>query len=115
MQIEGHLPRHYLPSIVRLCGKLEMLDRLLPKLKATGHRVSEFYWYICRFVQSPTFCVGSIGFFSNKPHNVFFSNKSHIGLSFCKLKSLFPSFGDLLVDQVYSHAGSTLFYNDKIA
>ncbi|EMS62916.1 Transcription activator BRG1 [Triticum urartu] len=42
MQIEGHLPRHYLPSIVRLCGKLEMLDRLLPKLKATGHRVLLF-------------------------------------------------------------------------
>ncbi|KAF7094773.1 hypothetical protein CFC21_097055 [Triticum aestivum] len=41
-EIEGHLPRHYLPSIVRLCGKLEMLDRLLPKLKATGHRVLLF-------------------------------------------------------------------------
>ncbi|KAF8650583.1 hypothetical protein HU200_063960 [Digitaria exilis] len=36
---EGYLPKHFLPSIVRLCGKLEMLDRLLPKLKATGHRV----------------------------------------------------------------------------
>jgi hypothetical protein len=33
------LPKHFLPNIVRLCGKLEMLDRLLPKLKATGHRV----------------------------------------------------------------------------
>jgi hypothetical protein len=33
------LPEHFLPNIVRLCGKLEMLDRLLPKLKATGHRV----------------------------------------------------------------------------
>ncbi|XP_051203890.1 uncharacterized protein [Lolium perenne] len=41
-EIEGYLPRHYLPSIVRLCGKLEMLDRLLPKLKATGHRVLLF-------------------------------------------------------------------------
>ncbi|KAG8076253.1 hypothetical protein GUJ93_ZPchr0006g42814 [Zizania palustris] len=41
-EIEGYLPRHYLPSIVRLCGKLEMLDRLLPKLKATGHRVLFF-------------------------------------------------------------------------
>uniref|UniRef100_A0A0E0LA35 Chromatin structure-remodeling complex protein SYD n=1 Tax=Oryza punctata TaxID=4537 RepID=A0A0E0LA35_ORYPU len=42
VKIEGYLPRHYLPSIVRLCGKLEMLDRLLPKLKATGHRVLLF-------------------------------------------------------------------------
>ncbi|KAL0419602.1 UNVERIFIED_CONTAM: Chromatin structure-remodeling complex protein SYD [Sesamum radiatum] len=33
------IPKHYLPNIVRLCGKLEMLDRLLPKLKATDHRV----------------------------------------------------------------------------
>ncbi|XP_006655973.2 chromatin structure-remodeling complex protein SYD isoform X1 [Oryza brachyantha] len=41
-ELEGYLPRHYLPSIVRLCGKLEMLDRLLPKLKATGHRVLLF-------------------------------------------------------------------------
>uniref|UniRef100_A0A0D3GEZ7 Chromatin structure-remodeling complex protein SYD n=1 Tax=Oryza barthii TaxID=65489 RepID=A0A0D3GEZ7_9ORYZ len=41
-EIEGYLPRHYLPSILRLCGKLEMLDRLLPKLKATGHRVLLF-------------------------------------------------------------------------
>uniref|UniRef100_A0A0D9WNZ5 Chromatin structure-remodeling complex protein SYD n=1 Tax=Leersia perrieri TaxID=77586 RepID=A0A0D9WNZ5_9ORYZ len=42
VKLEGYLPRHYLPSIVRLCGKLEMLDRLLPKLKATGHRVLLF-------------------------------------------------------------------------
>ncbi|KAF8723657.1 hypothetical protein HU200_021617 [Digitaria exilis] len=41
-EIEGYLPKHFLPSIVRLCGKLEMLDRLLPKLKATGHRVLLF-------------------------------------------------------------------------
>uniref|UniRef100_A0A804PWX0 Chromatin structure-remodeling complex protein SYD n=1 Tax=Zea mays TaxID=4577 RepID=A0A804PWX0_MAIZE len=41
-EIEGYLPKHYLPSILRLCGKLEMLDRLLPKLKATGHRVLLF-------------------------------------------------------------------------
>ncbi|KAK8455244.1 hypothetical protein SEVIR_4G112300v4 [Setaria viridis] len=41
-EIEGYLPKHYLPNIVRLCGKLEMLDRLLPKLKATGHRVLLF-------------------------------------------------------------------------
>ncbi|KAG2605134.1 hypothetical protein PVAP13_4NG113800 [Panicum virgatum] len=41
-EIEGYLPKHYLPSIVRLCGKLEMFDRLLPKLKATDHRVLLF-------------------------------------------------------------------------
>ncbi|KAL6631335.1 hypothetical protein ACP70R_028185 [Stipagrostis hirtigluma subsp. patula] len=41
-EIEGYLPKHFLPNIVRLCGKLEMLDRLLPKLKATGHRVLLF-------------------------------------------------------------------------
>lgn len=33
------IPKHFLPNVVRLCGKLEMLDRLLPKLKATDHRV----------------------------------------------------------------------------
>ncbi|CAN6478154.1 unnamed protein product [Victoria cruziana] len=38
-EIDSLLPKHFLPPIVRLCGKLEMLDRLLPKLKATGHRV----------------------------------------------------------------------------
>uniref|UniRef100_A0A7N0UEE4 Chromatin structure-remodeling complex protein SYD n=1 Tax=Kalanchoe fedtschenkoi TaxID=63787 RepID=A0A7N0UEE4_KALFE len=41
-EIEDYVPKHYLPSIVRLCGKLEMLDRLLPKLQATGHRVLFF-------------------------------------------------------------------------
>ncbi|KAL6861338.1 hypothetical protein ACP4OV_017038 [Aristida adscensionis] len=41
-EIEGYLPKHFLPNIVRLCGKLEMLDRLLPKLKATDHRVLLF-------------------------------------------------------------------------
>lgn len=40
--VDGLLPAHYLPSLVRLCGKLEMLDRLLPKLKATDHRVLFF-------------------------------------------------------------------------
>ncbi|XP_031493485.1 chromatin structure-remodeling complex protein SYD [Nymphaea colorata] len=38
-EIDSLLPKHFLPPLVRLCGKLEMLDRLLPKLKATGHRV----------------------------------------------------------------------------
>ncbi|PKA57845.1 Chromatin structure-remodeling complex protein SYD [Apostasia shenzhenica] len=42
VKIDALLPRHYLPPIVRLCGKLEMLDRLLPKLKATDHRVLFF-------------------------------------------------------------------------
>ncbi|CAK9146729.1 unnamed protein product [Ilex paraguariensis] len=41
-EVHGLIPKHYLPNIVRLCGKLEMLDRLLPKLKATDHRVLLF-------------------------------------------------------------------------
>ncbi|XP_073009948.1 uncharacterized protein [Typha latifolia] len=41
-EVDSLLPKHYLPTLVRLCGKLEMLDRLLPKLKATGHRVLLF-------------------------------------------------------------------------
>ncbi|CAI9106540.1 OLC1v1005724C1 [Oldenlandia corymbosa var. corymbosa] len=41
-EVHDFIPQHYLPNIVRLCGKLEMLDRLLPKLKATDHRVLLF-------------------------------------------------------------------------
>ncbi|XP_010247117.1 PREDICTED: chromatin structure-remodeling complex protein SYD isoform X2 [Nelumbo nucifera] len=41
-EVDSFIPKHYLPPIVRLCGKLEMLDRLLPKLKATDHRVLFF-------------------------------------------------------------------------
>ncbi|KAK9288088.1 hypothetical protein L1049_016535 [Liquidambar formosana] len=41
-EVDNMMPKHYLPSVVRLCGKLEMLDRLLPKLKATDHRVLFF-------------------------------------------------------------------------
>ncbi|XP_065631375.1 chromatin structure-remodeling complex protein SYD [Quercus suber] len=41
-EVENWIPKHYLPPIIRLCGKLEMLDRLLPKLKATDHRVLFF-------------------------------------------------------------------------
>ncbi|XP_068662670.1 chromatin structure-remodeling complex protein SYD-like isoform X2 [Aristolochia californica] len=41
-EVDTLIPKHYLPPIVRLCGKLEMLDRLLPKLKATDHRVLFF-------------------------------------------------------------------------
>ncbi|XP_078434053.1 uncharacterized protein LOC144705318 [Wolffia australiana] len=41
-EVEALLPKHYLPPLVRLCGKIEMVDRLLPKLKATGHRVLFF-------------------------------------------------------------------------
>ncbi|XP_020550492.1 chromatin structure-remodeling complex protein SYD [Sesamum indicum] len=41
-EVHELIPKHYLPNIVRLCGKLEMLDRLLPKLKATDHRVLLF-------------------------------------------------------------------------
>ncbi|KAA8549729.1 hypothetical protein F0562_001253 [Nyssa sinensis] len=41
-EVHSWIPTHYLPNIVRLCGKLEMLDRLLPKLKATDHRILFF-------------------------------------------------------------------------
>ncbi|XVF28426.1 hypothetical protein REPUB_Repub15cG0028400 [Reevesia pubescens] len=41
-EVDSLIPQHYLPSIIRLCGKLEMLDRLLPKSKATDHRVLFF-------------------------------------------------------------------------
>lgn len=36
---ETALPRHCLPPEVRLCAKLELLDRLLVKLRAGGHKV----------------------------------------------------------------------------
>jgi len=36
--VEAALHRHPLPSEVRLCAKLEVLDRILLKLKASGHR-----------------------------------------------------------------------------
>ncbi|XP_043720018.1 chromatin structure-remodeling complex protein SYD-like isoform X3 [Telopea speciosissima] len=41
-EVDTLIPKHYLPPLIRLCGKLEMLDRLLPKLKATDHRVLFF-------------------------------------------------------------------------
>uniref|UniRef100_A0A5B6YW35 Chromatin structure-remodeling complex protein SYD n=1 Tax=Davidia involucrata TaxID=16924 RepID=A0A5B6YW35_DAVIN len=41
-EVHNWIPMHYLPNVVRLCGKLEMLDRLLPKLKATDHRILFF-------------------------------------------------------------------------
>ncbi|KAB2009684.1 hypothetical protein ES319_D10G184500v1 [Gossypium barbadense] len=41
-EVDNLIPQHYLPPIIRLCGKLEMLDRILPKLKATDHRVLFF-------------------------------------------------------------------------
>ncbi|XP_004508316.1 uncharacterized protein [Cicer arietinum] len=41
-EVDNYIPKHYLPPIIRLCGKLEMLDRLLPKLKETDHRVLFF-------------------------------------------------------------------------
>ncbi|MED6205469.1 hypothetical protein PIB30_018071 [Stylosanthes scabra] len=41
-EVDHFIPKHYLPPIIRLCGKLETLDRLLPKLKATDHRVLFF-------------------------------------------------------------------------
>jgi superfamily II DNA or RNA helicase len=36
--VEAALPRHPLPPEVRLCAKLEVLDRILLKLKVSGHR-----------------------------------------------------------------------------
>jgi len=39
LQVDHYIPKHYLPPIISLCGKLEMLDRVLPKLKATDHPV----------------------------------------------------------------------------
>lgn len=36
---EELLPAHEAPPEVRLCGKLEVLDRILPKLHATRHKV----------------------------------------------------------------------------
>lgn len=39
---EDACPPHPAPAIVRHCGKLEALDRVLPKLQATGHRVLLF-------------------------------------------------------------------------
>ncbi|CAM6103240.1 unnamed protein product [Calypogeia fissa] len=41
-EVESMMPEHFLPPIVRLCGKLEMLDRILPKLKAANHRILLF-------------------------------------------------------------------------
>lgn len=40
--VESSLLQHPLPAEVRLCGKMEILDRILLKLKATGHRVLIF-------------------------------------------------------------------------
>ncbi|KAF8401562.1 hypothetical protein HHK36_012504 [Tetracentron sinense] len=42
LTVDSLIPKHYLPPIVRLCGKLEILDRILPKLKETDHRVLFF-------------------------------------------------------------------------
>ncbi|KAF6176620.1 hypothetical protein GIB67_034482 [Kingdonia uniflora] len=41
-EVDNYIPKHYLPPVVRLCGKIELLDRLLPKLKATDHRILFF-------------------------------------------------------------------------
>ncbi|GAQ90018.1 putative SNF2 family N-terminal domain containing protein [Klebsormidium nitens] len=40
--VEYSLEDDFLPTAVRLCGKLEMLDRILPKLKVGGHKVLFF-------------------------------------------------------------------------
>ena len=36
---EGLLPEHPMPAALRVCGKLAVLDDLLIKLLATGHKV----------------------------------------------------------------------------
>ncbi|KAF7120098.1 hypothetical protein RHSIM_Rhsim13G0223800 [Rhododendron simsii] len=58
-KVHDFVPEHYLPNVVRLCGKLEMLDRLLPKLKATDHRVHQIR-VICEsivsYIPNPFFC-----------------------------------------------------------
>jgi hypothetical protein len=36
---EAALPLHELPADVRLCGKLDLLDKLLVCLHADGHKV----------------------------------------------------------------------------
>ena len=36
--IEAGLPQHELPADVRLCGKLDLLDKLLVRLHASGHK-----------------------------------------------------------------------------
>ena len=44
---EGGLPRHPLPPRARTCGKLEVLDRVLCRLRSSNHRVgnlSSFLW-----------------------------------------------------------------------
>ena len=36
---EGLLPEHPMPATLRVCGKLAVLDSLLIKLRAAGHKV----------------------------------------------------------------------------
>lgn len=58
LQVDNYIPKHYLPPIIRLCGKLEMLDRLLPKLKATDHRVCKILYVCCWITTSNFFHIG---------------------------------------------------------
>ncbi|KAL7589047.1 hypothetical protein Lser_V15G37853 [Lactuca serriola] len=37
--VHDFIPNNFLPNVIKFYGNLEMLDRLLPKLKATDHRV----------------------------------------------------------------------------
>eukprot|EP00899_Mesostigma_viride_P015626 jgi/Mesvir1/24064/Mv10789-RA.3 len=41
-RVEELAPPHYLSPLVHMCGKMELLDRLLPKLRSTGHKVLFF-------------------------------------------------------------------------
>lgn len=46
---EDLLPAHPLPTAVRVCGKLALLDSILTKLLAAGHKV-----YLASFLPSRT-------------------------------------------------------------
>lgn len=52
-----NLPLFYSPDLYRASGKFELLDRILPKLKATGHRVLLF----CQMTQLMTIMEDYLG------------------------------------------------------
>jgi hypothetical protein len=55
LQVDNYIPKHYLPPIIRLCEKLETLDRVLPKLKETDHRVLNFYMFVAGLLHLTSF------------------------------------------------------------
>jgi len=50
---ESSLPRHKLPAHLRTCGKMEMLDRILCKLRLANHRVSRLLENTSSYVITP--------------------------------------------------------------